>query len=128
MRTLDFSAGTTYHYRVAAVNSIGTGAYSDPPVSATTTGGSDGATFSVPEAQDNLRVYPNPSSGWVRFAGLSATRSYLYKVYTLVGQEVLSGTLRSKEVDLSGLSSGQYILLLEDEGSELLRRRIRIVK
>ena len=41
---------------------------------------------------------------------------------------MLSGTLRSKEVDLSGLSSGQYILLLEDEGSEVLRRRIRIVK
>ena len=28
---MDLTAGSTRHYRVAAINSVGTGAYSDPP-------------------------------------------------------------------------------------------------
>ena len=123
------SPGTTYYFRVAAVNSTTAGAYSDE-ANATTTDGADGSPFSVPGAEGAIRVYPNPTSGKVRFEGLSATRSYRYKVYSLVGQEVSSGRLRSSEGDLSSLSNGgQYILVLEDEeDGEVLRTQLLVLK
>ena len=59
-----------------------TGAYSDV-VTATTQ--SKGEVFSVPELEDGLRAYPNPTSGEVRCSGLLATRRYLYKSVFLGG-------------------------------------------
>ena len=86
--------------------------------------------FSVPEIEKGLRVYPNPTSGEVRFTGCSETQSYRYKIYTLVGREVLLGRLHSDGLlDLSVLSSAQYILVLEDErGSEVLRTRLLLLR
>ena len=82
----------------------------------------------MPEAQEALLIYPNPSSGVVSIKGLSSTKKYFYKVYTLVGQEVLSGIIDNKStVNLSRLSSGQYIFVLGDEaGSEVLRARLLV--
>ena len=123
------SRRTKYHYQVAAVNSVGTGAYSN---SVTIAGDSDGSadTFAVPKVVVDLSLYPNPTLGVVSIEGLSSARRYLYKVYSLVGEEILSGKLGSSAViDLSELSSGQYILVLKDEeGGRLLRRKLLLLK
>ena len=89
-----------------------------------------GTTFSVTGNERGLQIYPNPTYGEVRFAGLSALRSYRYKVYALVGQRVASGIFQGgKAIDLSTLPSGQYILVLEgEENSEVLRTRLLVLK
>ena len=89
-----------------------------------------GPNFSVTGSERGLQIYPNPTYGEVRFAGLSALRSYQYKVYTLVGQRGASGILQGdKAIDLSILPSGQYVLVLEDEeNSEVLRTRLLVLK
>ena len=46
----DLANGTMYHFQVAAVNSVGTGAYSDPPTQAT--------THDVPAAPAGLTATP----------------------------------------------------------------------
>lgn len=61
-------------------------------------------------------MYPNPTSGEVRFTDLSATRSYVYRVYSLAGRDLLSDTLGSSAmVDVGVLSPCQDLLLLEEE-------------
>ena len=102
--------------------------------------GTSGTNFTVPgtepepvffglDASDRIGLYPNPSSGEVRFTGLLPARRYTYKISSLVGQIVLSGELLGgSEVDVSKLLVGQYVLVLRFGGSELLRTRLLIVK
>ena len=117
-------AGTTYYYRVAVISSRGTGIYSSI-VSATTTANT--ATLRALELDKTLRLYPNPSSGEVRFIGLSATQRYAYKVYSLLGEELLSGRLYGGEIDISSLRNGQYILILQAHDEEM-RTQVLLLK
>ena len=129
------TAGTTHHYRVAAINSVGTGEYADAVSATTSSGGGadplreDDLLSSLPRSEDPLRVYPNPASREVQFAGLSSTHRYVYKIYSLAGQEILSGTLRRSSLDVSALANGQYLLVLKSEdGNELLRAQVLVLK
>ena len=108
-------ADGTYYFQVAAMNSIDTGDYSTEVSASIIGGGGNTAMFSVSEVRDGLYLYPNPTFGEIRFMGLLPARRYTYKVYSLQGHEVLSGTLSSGTADVSGLANGQYILVLEDE-------------
>ena len=120
-------ADGTYYFQVAAMNSIDTGDYSTEVSASIIGGGGNTAMFSVSEVRDGLYLYPNPTFGEIRFMGLLPARRYTYKVYSLQGQEVLSGRLSSGKTDVSGLANGQYILVLEDEeGGKTLRRRLLI--
>ena len=90
----------------------------------------DEGPLSAPAANVAVSVYPNPASKVVRFVGLSAGRTYLYKVYSLVGHQVAKGSLQGgSAIELAGLSSGQYILVLEGkEGSEAFRTQLQVLK
>ena len=54
----------------------------------------------------SVNVYPNPTTDFVTID--SDTESVRYVLYTLSGKQLLTGA--GKEVDMSGLSSGIYIL------------------
>ena len=86
--------------------------------------------FSVSKSSDVIRVYPNPTSAELSFRSLSSTGTYVCKVYSLLGEEMLSGVVRSSTtIDMSYLSEGQYILVLSsEEDSEVLRTRLLIVR
>ena len=116
------SASTEYYYQVAAINSVGMGAYSSV-VSATTND-----ILSVPGVESSVRVYPNPASQEVRLTNLPAAAHY--RVYSLAGKVALTGTARgSASIDVSGLARGQYILVLrEKDGRETLRARLLLLK
>ena len=86
--------------------------------------------FSVPlSSEGDVRVYPNPTSGQLHFKGLLAGGRYVCDLYSLVGQKVLSSVVRAGDMmDTSTLSSGQYILILQAEGRELMRTRLLVVR
>ena len=83
-------------------------------------------TFSVPTEGGGLRVYPNPTSGLVQVVSSSFTGTYVYKVYSMVGQEVSSGTIRGNTlIDLSSLLDGKYVLVVQRaKRKEILRIRL----
>ena len=86
------------------------------------------ALLRVPEGESTLLVYPNPTSDWVQVVGISSTRTYAYKVYSLVGQEVLSGNVHGDAlIDISSFSDGQYIFILQGHGEEM-RTRVLVLK
>ena len=86
------------------------------------------ALLRVPEGESALLVYPNPTSYWVQILGISSTRTYVYKVYSLVGQGVLSGNVHGDAlIDISSFSDGQYIFILQGHGEEM-RTRVLVLK
>ena len=99
------------------------------------TGGGDGAVsqgfidvFAVPEGSSRVIVYPNPATRVLHFANLSFGEEYMYKMYTYSGRLLCSGHLgRNREVDVSKVSDGAYVLLLQDmDGNEILRSPLLI--
>ena len=120
----DLAPRTTYHYRVAAQNRWGVGSYATLVAFVGL-----GSVFGLEAYVSEVIVYPNPTSGVVRVMGLPEAQSYRYRVYTLIGQEVLSGGLRAGKISLSGLANRQYVFVLEDEeDSELLRTRLLVLR
>lgn len=75
-----------------------------------------------------IRMYPNPASGTIQFAALSATESYAYKIYTVTGMLMRSGTLHNSDaVDISNLPRGQYVVALYTKaGKEVLRSSLMV--
>ena len=96
----------------------------------TVTGTTPVSPFSVPlSSERDVRVYPNPTSGQLHFKGLLAGGRYVCDLYSLVAQKVLSSVVRAGDtMDTSTLSSGQYILILQAEGRELMRTRLLVVR
>ena len=90
----------------------------------------DGNNFGVPSSEVVFYVYPNPTSGKVRYTKSNTSGEYTYSIYSLVGQVVLSGNVyNNTEIDVSNLSDGEYILLLQDKNSKkVLRTRLLILK
>ena len=129
--------GTAYHYRLIALNEIGESAPSNE-ASATTrssgtggpgTGSGDEMTFGLFQEGVAPYVYPNPSSGEVRFGGVVLGAPYRYKMYRIDGVLAHSGRfVGGSSVDVSSLSEGYYLLVLQSEEGEVLRTRLCILK
>ena len=93
--------------------------------------GTQTVLLAVPVISASMRVYPNPTSGQLRFTGLSSDQRYTYGLYSLVAHKIRSGQISGGEhIDLGDdFLEGQYILVLQtEEGRELLRSRVQVVK
>ena len=119
------TAGNTRHYRVAAINAVGTGAYSEE-VSATA--GSP-VLLSVPlEVEDSPGVYPNPGSDKVYVNLPNGNGAYVVRLHTLTGKVVLQKQLQgggTRTLSLSKLQDGLYILNVQKDGQNSSYRLIK---
>ena len=96
----------------------------------TVTDGTDPSSpFSTTTSESTISVYPNPTSAELYFVNLSHNSTYIYKIYSLLGQQIERGVLQNdSSIDLSSLSEGQYVLVLQSEDSEVLRTRLLVLK
>ena len=119
------TAGSTRHYRVAAINAVGTGAYSEE-VSATA---SSPVLLSVPlEVEDSPGVYPNPGSDKVYVNLPNGNGAYVVRLHTLTGKVVLQKQLQgggTRTLSLSKLQDGLYILNVQKDGQSSSYRLIK---
>ena len=67
---------------------------------------------SVEEAQESANVYPNPANGYVMIEGVEFEEAALYNS---LGQLVL--TTKENKIDVSGMTSGLYLLKLDGKAS-----------
>jgi PKD repeat protein len=66
-------------------------------------------------------VYPNPTSDVLHIASTAKTLTSIC-LYTVTGQMLKSPDAASSEVDLSGLTSGMYLLHIKsDEGTQIIK-------
>ena len=85
--------------------------------------------FGTTISESTISVYPNPTSGELYFVNLSHNSTYMYKIYSLLGQQIERGVLQNdSSIDLSSLSEGQYVLVLQVNDSEVLRTRLLVLK
>jgi len=62
---------------------------------------------------DKIKVYPNPSSNYIRIENLRVHQNYM--IYNSIGEKIMEGSiLNRKEVDISHLTNGMYLIRLED--------------
>ena len=119
------TAGSTRHYRVAAINNVGTGDYSEE---ASATVGS-AVLLSVPlEVEDGPGVYPNPGSDKVYVNLPNGNGAYVVRLHTLAGKVVLQKQLQgggTRTLSLSKLQDGVYILNVQKDGQSSSYRLIK---
>ncbi|WP_405295121.1 T9SS type A sorting domain-containing protein [Algibacter sp. Ld11] len=63
------------------------------------------------EFNDKITTYPNPSSDFIYFKGLSKNENYT--VYNSIGTKIFSGNT-NKEIDIQNLTNGIYLLKLDN--------------
>ena len=116
--------GNTRHYRVAAINAVGTGDYSEE-ASAT----ASPVVLSVPlEVEDGPGVYPNPGSDKVYVNLPNGNGAYVVRLHTLAGKVVLQKQLQgggTRTLSLSKLQNGVYILNVQKDGQSSSYRLIK---
>lgn len=82
----------------------------------------DPSTLSVlPNDLIGLTIYPNPVTNHLMFSeGLQGST---YEIYDIMGKLVQNGILNSEKLDLN-LKSGLYLIKLENNGSQLIKKLI----
>ena len=91
--------GTTYEFEVAAVNSIGQGAFSSPPAPVTPTG--------PPGAPNITTVTPSDGSLTLAFSAASSSLAITDYQYSLNGGTTwISGGVTASPLTISGLTNG----------------------
>ena len=102
----------------------------NPPTTNPPTGGGDEVFLRVGAAEHEARLYPNPASYELRFAHLPSAQTYTYAIYSIIGQVVQEGEVRSSSVvDLSSVEVGQYVFVLRRrDGREVLRTQLQVLR
>lgn len=78
------------------------------------------ASLSVPEVNQinyhNINIYPNPASDIIKFnLDYPSSGNTEYTIFNTTGKIVLSGNTSSKEIDVSNLYDGFYLLSLQTQ-------------
>lgn len=71
---------------------------------------SEGSTLNTQEfTYENIKLYPNPANSYFKINGLQKTE--MFKVYNILGTEVLNGKISNKEaINISNLQNGLYLV------------------
>lgn len=83
-------------------------------------------TIYIPISDEMFKVYPNPVKNDLLYIKANDTELVsIYEISNLVGQTFLSGTVSNRPIDVSSLSSGTYLLILNDGKSRVLKKIIK---
>ena len=74
-----------------------------------------GATSVDVISDNNIAVYPNPTSGVLNFSEELSN----VEVFDIVGRCVYSSTSVEKSINLSGMTAGAYFLVADYEGTRV---------
>lgn len=84
-----------------------------------------GTPTGIAEASnDVLAVYPNPANNELNITLGAGRQAQAVKIFSIVGEEVLSVNNTGNQVDLSMLTPGMYILNVTTTNGEVLQKRI----
>ena len=77
----------------------------------------EGETLKIEESLvDNLILYPNPVSDQLHLTETADLNGAIFTIFDVNGKKVLNNELTSRTIDVSQLSSGAYILRIENQG------------
>ena len=111
-----FSYGEVEDYTVNIGQSVNA-------VATTTHGGQELGNETI--ASFEAKLYPNPVSGNILNVSMNDARETAYQVFDMMGKKVLQGNLSSGTIQVNGLSSGVYLLKLNDGQKEVAKKFIK---
>ncbi len=80
------------------------------------------------DERDGIKIYPNPTLNFITIESQSGLSEAQIALYNLTGRLMYSSTLLSSsiEVDMSSMPPGTYILHVENDQYQLIRKVIKI--
>lgn len=73
---------------------------------------------------DGLSIYPNPVTGGKVYISTTKNQQKEIEIYNVLGKPIRKTQLRGKELDVSDLSAGIYILKIKENNSEATRKLV----
>lgn len=96
------------------------GEYECNPIPLTT------STTNINTSESSLRLYPQPTNGWLVAEISEATGNFNYELYSSNGLRLSAGqTTAGQSIDVRHLSTGLYFLVAELEGKRFVRKFIK---
>lgn len=84
--------------------------------------GIDPATISIDEqVEESVFVFPNPTKVWLQVKGLKQITAQ-YEVHDFSGRMIQTGVVEQGKIQLSSISSGVYLLIIQEEGNSTHHR------
>jgi hypothetical protein len=97
----------TYYFRVRALNSTGTSAWSNK-ANATA---SCNTGLKVVEGKENLSLYPNPATHVLYLQGITgSSEKVIVEVYDITGRKMFVNNITGNSVNVSTLKTGAYTI------------------
>jgi hypothetical protein len=75
------------------------------------------ATDDVNNPKDGIQLYPNPVSDILNITKVSDKAAF--KIYSAAGQLVKQGTINNRQINVSELIKGAYVISIEDKGKDV---------
>ena len=69
------------------------------------------------ESLKGISTYPNPTSNFISFTNIENDSEFIISIIDLHGKELIKNQINPKQINLSYLKSGQYIIRIESERS-----------
>lgn len=73
----------------------------------------------------DLRVYPNPSSNWIKIVGLDRTSVSSFCIYNSMGIKLMEGQGHHDLIDIASLTSGIYTLEFMIDGHRVISNFVK---
>jgi len=73
---------------------------------------------------DGLSIYPNPITGGRVFISSTRNKEKSIEIYNVLGKPVIKTRLRGRELDVSTLTPGIYIIKIEEGSSKATRKLV----
>jgi hypothetical protein len=73
---------------------------------------------------DGLSIYPNPVTGGKVYISTTKNQDKIVEIYNVLGKPVQNTRLRGREMDVSTLSPGIYILKIQEGKSKATRKLV----
>jgi hypothetical protein len=76
-------------------------------------------------SKDLFAIYPNPVSEVLNIVGLYQSGTVHFKLFSIDGKQIKSGTIDNSQLNVSDLSRGLYLLQLESDGKVVTEKIIK---
>ena len=77
-------------------------------------------------SENKFSVYPNPSSNLINLKSLEKNDEYMISIFDIFGKKIIHNLKNPKQIDISSLANGQYILKIESEEGTINEKLLKI--
>lgn len=76
-------------------------------------------------SKDLFAIYPNPVSEVLNIVGLYQSGAFNFRLFSIDGKQIKSGTIDNSQLNVSDLSRGLYLLQLESDGKVVTEKIVK---